>query len=118
MRSASGDLLFPSGTPVKSASGQVRYLNGQQVPTATGTCYFETGVEMNPCQRVVPMRDRLAGGETVFYELDVAGGAIDLRRVRYEFPSGAAVITLAADLAAGRLDRASIAALCPSTRSQ
>jgi hypothetical protein len=45
-------------------------------------------------------------------------GAIDLRRVRYEFPSGAAVITLAADLAAGRLDRASIAAVCPSTRSQ
>jgi len=90
VRSASGDLLFPNGTAVKTASGQVRYPNGQQVRTATGTCYFETGVE---------------------------GGAIDLRRVRYEFPSGAAaVITLAADLAAGRLDRASIAAACPSTR--
>ncbi len=116
VRSALGDLLFPNGTPVRSASGQVRYPNGQQVRTATGTCYFETGVEMNPCQRVVPMRDRLAGGETVFYELDVAGGATDLRRVRHEFPSGAAVITLAADLAAGRLDRVSIAAACPSTR--
>ena len=56
----------------------------------------------------------LAGPCSV-YELDVAGGAM-LRRVRYEFPSGAAVITLAADLAAGRLDRASIAAVCPSTR--
>jgi len=100
--SASGDPLFPSGTPVKSASGQVRYPNGQQTRTATGTCYFETGVEMNLCQRVVPMRDRLAGG------------AIDLCRLRYEFPSGAAVIILTADLAAGRLDRASIAAVCPS----
>ena len=57
----------------------------------------------------------LAGPCSV-YELDVAGGAIELRRVRYEFPSGAAVITLAADLAAGRLDRASIPAVCPSTR--
>lgn len=114
VRSASGELLFAHGTPVKSASGQVRYPNGQQVRTSTGTCYFETGIEMNPCQRVVPMRERLSGGETVFYELDVAGGAIDLRRLRYEFPSGAAVITLTADLAAGRLDRASIAAVCPS----
>ena len=114
VRSASGELLFPNGTPVKSASGQVRYPNGQQVRTSTGTCYFETGIEMNPCQRVVPMRERLSGGETVFYELDVAAGAIDLRRLRYEFPSSAAVITLTADLAAGRLDRASIAAVCPS----
>jgi hypothetical protein len=116
VRSASGDLLFPSGTAVTSASGQVRYSNGQQTRTSTGTCYFETGVEMNPCQRVVPIRDRLAGGETAFYQLDIAGGTIDLRNVRYEFPSGAAVITLAADLAAGRLDRASIAAVCPSSR--
>ena len=112
------EIRYSNGGRVRSASGQVRYPNGQQARTSTGTCYFETGVEMNPCQRVVPMRDRLAGGETVFYELDVAGGAIDLRRVRYEFPSGAADLTLAADLAAGRLDRASIAALCPSTRSQ
>ena len=116
VRSASGDLLFPNGTPVKSASGQVRYPNGQQIRTSTGTCYFETGVEMNPCQRVVPMRDRLAGGETVFYQLDTVGGTIDLSRVGYEFPSGVAVTTLAADLAAGRLDRTSIAAVCPSSR--
>jgi hypothetical protein len=101
---------------VKSASGQVRYPNGQQARTATGTCYFETGVEMKPCQRVVPIRDRLPGGETAFYQLDVAEGAIDLRNVRYEFPSGAAVTTLIADLAAGRLDRASIAAVCSSSR--
>jgi hypothetical protein len=46
----------------------------------------------------------------------VAEGAIDLRNVRYEFPSGAAVTTLIADLAAGRLDRASIAAVCSSSR--
>ena len=116
VRSASGDLLFPNGAPVKSASGQARDPNGQQVRTSTGTCYFETGVEMNPCQRIMPIRDRLAGGETAFYQLDIAGGAIDLRNVRYEFPSGAAVIALAADLAAGRLDRASIAAVCSSTR--
>jgi hypothetical protein len=116
VRNASGDILFPNGAPVKSASGQVRYPNGQQTRTSTGTCYFETGMEMNPCQRVVPIRDRLAGGETAFYQLDIAGGAIDLRNVRYEFPSGAAVTTLVADLAAGRLDRTSIAAVCPSTR--
>jgi hypothetical protein len=115
VRTASGDVLFPNGAPVKSASGQVRYPNGQQARTATGTCYFETGVEMKPCQRVVPIRDRLPGGETAFYQLDVAEGAIDLRNVRYEFPSGAAVTTLIADLAAGRLDRASIAAVCPSS---
>jgi hypothetical protein len=108
--------LFPNGSTVKSASGQVRYPNGQQVRTSTGTCYFETGIEMNPCQRVVAMRERLAGGETVFYELDLATGAIDLRRVRYEFPSGTAVVTVGADLATGRLDRGSIGAVCPSTR--
>jgi hypothetical protein len=116
VRSATGEPLYPNGTTVKSGSGQVRYPNGQQVRTATGTCYFETGIEMNPCQRVVAMRERLAGGETVFYELDTAAGAIDLRRVRYEFPSGVAVITVGADLAAGRLDRGTIGALCPSTR--
>jgi hypothetical protein len=116
VRSATGEPLFPNGSTVKSASGQVRYPNGQQVRTSSGTCYFETGIEMNPCQRVVAMREPLAGGETVFYELDVAAGAIDLRRVRYEFPSGAAVITVGADLAAGRLDRGSIGAICPSTR--
>jgi hypothetical protein len=71
---------------------------------------------MNPCQRVVSIRDRLTGGETAFYQLDITGGVIDLRNVRYEFPSGVSVITLAADLAAGRLDRASIAAVCSSTR--
>ena len=107
---------YCTGQRITDDFGVLHYPNGQQVRTATGTCYFETGVEMNPCQRVVPMRDRLAGGETVVYDLDVAGGAIDLRRVRYEFPSGAAVITLAADLVAGRLDRASIAVVCPSTR--
>jgi hypothetical protein len=116
VRTASGDLLFPNGTPVKSASGQVRYPNGQQTRTATGTCYFETGVEMNPCRQVVAIRDRLPGGETAFYQLDLVAGSIDLRTVRYEFPSGPAVITLNADLAAGRVDRASTAAICPSGR--
>jgi hypothetical protein len=113
-RNSAGDILYPNGTTVKSASGQVRYSNGQQVRTSTGTCYFETGVEMNPCQRVVPVRERLAGGETVFYQLDVVAGVIDLRDVRDEFPAGAAAITLTADLAVGRLDRAAIGAVCPS----
>jgi hypothetical protein len=114
VRSASGDVLFPNGTAVKSASGQVRYPNGQQARSSTGTCYFETGVEMQPCQRVVSMRERLAGGETVFYEVDLVGGTIDHRAVRYEFPAEVAVITLTADLASGRLDRGSISAVCPS----
>jgi hypothetical protein len=113
-RNSSGEILYPNGMTVKSASGQVRYANGQQVRTSTGTCYFETGVEMNPCQRVAPIRERLAGGETVFYQLDLVAGVIDLRNVRYEFPAGAAVITLSADLTTCRLDRAAIGAVCPS----
>jgi hypothetical protein len=114
VRSASGELLFPNGAPAKSASGQVRYPNGQQTRTSSGACYFETGVEMSPCQRVVTIRDRLAGGETAFYQLDIVGGTIDLRSVRYEFPAAGAVLTLAADLTTGRLDRGSIAAICAS----
>lgn len=109
-----GKEYYPNGSPVKTATGTVRYPNGQQVRTATGTCYHETGVEMSPCQRVVPIRERLAGGETVFYQLDTVAGAIDLRAVRYEFPVGAAVVLVTADLASGRLDRASIGAVCPS----
>ena len=116
VRSATGELLFPNGAPVKSASGQVRYPNGQSTRNSTGTCYFETGVEMTPCQRVVAIRDRLPGGETAFYQLEVVAGTIDLRTVRYEFPAGTAVVTVAADLAAGRLDRASIGAVCSSGR--
>ena len=116
VRSATGELLFPNGTSVKSATGSARYPNGQATRTSTGACYFETGVEMTPCQRVVAVRDRLPGGETAFYELDVVAGTIALRTVRYEFPVGAAVVTVAADLAAGRLDRSSIGAVCPSGR--
>jgi hypothetical protein len=116
VRSATGELLFPNGTSVKSATGSARYPNGQATRTSTGTCYFETGVEMTPCQRVVAVRDRLPGGETAFYELDVVASTIELRTVRYEFPVGAAVVTVAADLAAGRLDRSSIGAVCPSGR--
>jgi hypothetical protein len=54
------------------------------------------------------------GGETAFYQLDIVAGAIDLRQVRYEFPAGCAIITLAADLTTGRRDRASIGAGCGS----
>jgi hypothetical protein len=103
VRSATGDLLSPNGAAVKSASGQVRYPNGQDARMSSATCYFENGVEMNPCQLVVPIHD-----------LDIAAGTIDLRRVRYEFPAATAVISLTADLAAGRLDRGSISAVCPS----
>jgi hypothetical protein len=71
---------------------------------------------MTPCQRVVAIRERLAGGETAFYQLDLATGALDLRQVRYEFPAPGAVITVGADLATGRLDRASIGATCVSGR--
>jgi hypothetical protein len=69
---------------------------------------------MTPCRRVVTIRDRLPGGETAFYQLDIVAGSLDLRAVRYEFPAAGAVLTLAADLASGRLDRASIAATCAS----
>src|SRR6266545_5221086 len=109
---AAAPAAYCTGQRTVDDFGVLYYPNGQQARTSTGTCYFETGVEMKPCQRVVSIRDRLPGGETAFYQLDVAEGAIDLRNVRYEFPSGAAVTTLIADLAAGRLDRASIAAVC------
>jgi hypothetical protein len=46
--------------------------------------------------------------------LDIAAGTIDLRTIRYEFPIGAAIVALTADLSAGRLDRSSITAVCPS----
>src|SRR5918996_3362657 len=94
--SAAAPVAYCTGQPTTDGAGAPVYPDGQQIRTATGTCYFETGIEMNPCQRVVAMRERLAGGETVFYELDTAAGAIDLRRVRYELPSGAAVITVGA----------------------
>lgn len=108
------DLLFPGGTPVKSASGQLRDPDGQDARTSSGTCYFQTGVEMKPCRRVVPVRETLAGGETIFCELDIVAGTIDLRRVRSELPAPGTIVSLIADLAAGRLDRASIGAVCPS----
>ena len=114
MRSATGDLLFPGRCRRESASGQGRYPNGQDARTSSGTCYFQTGVEMKPCQRLVPVREPLADGETIFYDLDVIAGTIDLRRVRYEFPALGTIVSLSADLTAGRPDRASIGAVCPS----
>jgi hypothetical protein len=116
VRNAAGEVLFPGGSPVKSAFGEVRYPSGARTRDGAGRCYFETGAEMTPCQRLVPIRERLPGGETVFYQLDLVTGVLDLRAVRYEFPAPAAVITVGADLAAGRLDRASIGAVCPSGR--
>ena len=123
---------YCTGQPVTDGSGAPYYPNGQQVVDGFGKEYYPNGARIvndyggeirysnggrvHPCQRVVAMRERLAGGETVFYELDLTAGAIDLRRVRYEFPTGAAVITVGADLATGRLDRGSIGAVCPSTR--
>jgi hypothetical protein len=114
VRNSSGDTLFPNGAPVKSSSGEVRYPGGGRTRDSGGRCYFETGVEMTPCQRVVAIRDRLPGGETAFYQLDIVAGTLDLGTVRYEFPARGAVIALAADLAAGRLDRSSITAVCTS----
>jgi hypothetical protein len=116
VRNGAGEMLFPGGTPVRSAFGEVRYPSGARTRDSGGRCYFETGAEMAPCQRVVPIRERLPGGETVFYQLDLVAGALDLRAVRYEFPAPGAVITVTADLAAGRLDRGSIGAACVSGR--
>jgi hypothetical protein len=108
--------LYPGGLPVKSALGEVRYPNGARTRDSGGRCYFETGAEMTPCQRSVPIREGLAGGETAFYRLDLVTGALDLRQVRYEFPAPGAVITVDVDLTTGRLDRASIGAICVSGR--
>jgi hypothetical protein len=116
VRNGSGDVLYPSGTAVKSAFGEVRYPGGARTRDSGGRCYFETGAEMTPCQRVVSIRERLPGGETAFYQLDLVTGALDLRQVRYEFPAPGAVITVGADLTTGRLDRASIGAVCVSGR--
>ena len=121
VRNASKELLFPTGTPVKSATGDVRYPSGARTRDAFGKCYYETGAEMNPCQQTVPIRQRLPGGETIFYRLDTSGGTIDLTEVLYEFPSESLrssgpryVLSLAANLATGQIDRASIAVVCTS----
>jgi hypothetical protein len=116
VRNSSRDVLYSTGLPVKSATGEVRYPNGAGTRDSGGRCYFETGVEMIPCRRAVMIRERLPGGETAFYQLDLVSGALELRQVRYEFPAPGAVITVDADLTTGRLDRASIGATCVSGR--
>ena len=123
-RNSFGNVFFPNGTVVKSAFGDVRYPNGARTRDPAGTCYFETGAEMRPCQLSVEIRERLPGGETAFYRLDLVAGTIDLRTIRYEFPSSSLpasggrpfsyVISVSADLVAGRIDRGSIAAVCTS----
>ena len=114
VRTMAGDLLFPNGNPVKAMSGDVRYPNGQVTRDSSGRCFFETGVEMAPCRRSVSIRDALGGGATAAYELDTTAGTIDLRRVRFRFPSPGVITVLTADLVAGEIDRQSIAAVCPS----
>jgi hypothetical protein len=95
---------------VKSSSGEVRYPSGRATRDSGGRCYHETGAEMPPCPRAVSMRERLAGGETVAYELDILQGTIDLRDVRFRFPSAGVVTVLSANLVSGD----SIAASCAS----
>jgi hypothetical protein len=114
VRNMAGDLLFPNGTAVKSSFGDVRYPSGRATRDAGGRCYYETGVEMTPCQRLVSIREFLAGGETADYELDIVAGTIDLSNVRFEFPSGGVITVLSANLAAGEIDGQSIAATCTS----
>lgn len=96
---------YCTGQPVSDSSGPL-YPNGQRVVDGFGKEYYPNGTRL--------VNDY--GAETAFYQLDVVAGTIDLRTVRYEFPAGAAVVTVAADLAAGRLDRASIGAVCSSGR--
>ena len=112
VRTMAGDLLFPNGSPVKTMSGDVRYPNGQVTRDSSGRCFHDTGVEMTPCQRSVTIRQGLAGDATAAYELDTVAGTIDLRRVRFRFPSGRVVTVLWADLVAGEIDGRSIAAIC------
>jgi hypothetical protein len=123
VRNSARELLVPNGTTTRSSWGEVRYPNGQRTRDAFGKCYHETGVEMTPCRRSVEIRDRLAGGGTAFSTLDLESGALDLERIRFEFPSAALpaprpvatrsyLVSLTADLARGRPDRASIAATC------
>ena len=114
VRNMSGDLLFPNGAAVKASSGDVRYPSGRAARDAGGRCFYETGVEMTPCQRSVSVRQRLDGGETVGYEFDILEGTIDLRDVRFRFPAGGVVTVLSANLVAGKIDTDSIAASCAS----
>jgi len=114
VRSKSGDLLFANGTAVKSSFGDVRYPNGRATRDSSGRCYYETGIEMTPCARLVSIREVLPGGETAGYELDIVVGTIDVSNVRFEFPSGGVITVLSANLAAGKIDGQSIAATCIS----
>jgi hypothetical protein len=112
VRNMTGDVLFPNGATVKGSSGDVRYSNGQVARFADGRCLYATGVEMTPCRSLVSVRERLAGGETVEYELDITTGAIDLSHVRFRFPSGRVLTDLSANLVSGEIDRQSIEATC------
>jgi hypothetical protein len=118
VRTMTGDVLFPSGTPVKSSTGEVRYPSGRATRDSGGRCYHETGVEMTPCQRSVGIRQRLAGGVTAAYALDIVEGTIDLTSVRFRFPSAGVTTVLEADLAAGRIDGGSITAACGAGAAQ
>ena len=115
VRNMAGEVLFPNGAVVKGSSGDVRYSNGRVARYADGRCLYETGVEMTPCPPLVSLRERLAGGETVEYELDITTGTIDLRRVHFPFPSGRVVTGLSANLVSGEIDRQSIEATCRSS---
>ena len=67
---------------------------------------------MTPCRSLVSVRERLAGGETVEYELDITRGTIDLSRVYFRFPSVRVETGLSANLVSGEIDRQSIEAMC------
>jgi hypothetical protein len=95
---------YCTGQPTSSESGVPLYPNGQRVVDGFGKEYHPNGARVTNDY----------GDEIVFYQVDIVAGAIDLRQVRYEFSSGSAVITLAADLVSGRLDRPSIGAVCGS----
>jgi hypothetical protein len=78
--------------PISDGSGVLLYPNGQRVVDGFGKEYYPNGTRL------------------------VNDHGDEIRNVRYEFPSGNAVITVGADLTAGRLDRAGIAAICTSGR--
>ncbi len=114
VRTMAGEVLFPNGATVKGSSGSGRYPTGRGARDAGGRCVYETGVDMMPCQPLVSLRERLAGGETVAYELDITTGTIDLSHVRFRFPSDRVVTGLSANLVSGEIDRQSIAVTCLS----
>ena len=105
---------YCTGQPVADSSGPL-YPNGQRVVDGFGKEYYPNGTRLvndygDEIRYSNGAHVRSATGELLF------PNGTSVKSATGSAPVGAAVVTVAADLAAGRLDRSSIGAVCPSGR--